>query len=482
MDLTDKAFEIHDRQMLSLLSKGRKSQEQILKQNGKKLNEKVIHFASLGNILIKAKKEGKDAFKALDSIFGWDFFVSSVEEAKGLTRPIEYDYLDLLNKKFYFLRRYTPTFLRILEFKSIKANNPILKAIAIIRELNMSGKRIISNDAPIEFISKRWKKYLYDSKGILNRHYYEMATLMELREHVKAGDISITGSKQYRNFNEYILSKKEWNQIKTNNILPVNLNFDNYFDERIKSLNKRLNKLSKKFNKIKGVSFENGKLSLSKLESAIPEAAKNLSYNLYKLLPKIKLTELLMDISKITEFHKEFKHAVNNRTPDKKETITIIATIIAMGTNIGLNKMADATPNITYKQLANVSQWRMYEEALNKAQSVLVNFQNKLKLSENWVDGTTSSSDGMRVKLRLSSLNAASNPHYGTGKGTTIYRFTSDKFSSYYSKIIHTNSRDATHILDGLLNNETDLNIQEHYTDWYRPNILDKITFSNVFN
>lgn len=36
----------------------------------------------------------------------------------------------------------------------------------------------------------------------------------------------------------------------------------------------------------------------------------------------------------------------------------------------------------------------------------------------------------------------------------------SDQFSSYYSKIINTNSRDATHVLDGLLNNDTDLNIE----------------------
>jgi len=142
-----------------------------------------------------------------------------------------------------------------------------------------------------------------------------------------------------------------------------------------------------------------------------------------------------------------------------------MASLLAMGTNIGLSKMADATPSITYKQLANVSQWRMYEEALNKAQAILVNFHHRLKLSESWGDGTTSSSDGMRMKLGVASPHAASNPHYGTGKGTTIYRFTSDKFSSYYTKVIHTNSRDATHILDGLLNNETDLNIQEHYTD-----------------
>lgn len=82
----------------------------------------------------------------------------------------------------------------------------------------------------------------------------------------------------------------------------------------------------------------------------------------------------------------------------------------------------------------------MYEDAMNKAQAVLVNFHHKLQLLCYWGDGTTSSSDGMRMQLGVSSLHADANPHYGTGKGATIYRFTSDQFSSYYTKVIHTNS------------------------------------------
>lgn len=41
----------------------------------------------------------------------------------------------------------------------------------------------------------------------------------------------------------------------------------------------------------------------------------------------------------------------------------------------------------------------MYEDAMNKAQAVLVNFHHKLQLSSYWGDGTTSSSDGMRMQL-----------------------------------------------------------------------------------
>ncbi|HFS5061852.1 TPA: Tn3 family transposase [Enterococcus faecium] len=465
-ELTDKAFEIHDRQILSLLSKGRKAQEEIQKQNGKKLNEKVIHFTNIGQALIKAREEKLDVFKVLESVIEWNTFVSSVEEAQELARPADYDYLDLLQKRFYSLRKYTPTLLRVLEFHSTKANEPLLQAVEIIRGMNESGKRKVPDDSPVDFISKRWKRHLYEDDGTtINRHYYEMAVLTELREHVRAGDVSIVGSRQYRDFEEYLFSEDTWNQSKGNTRLSVSLSFEDYITERTSSFNERLKWLAANSNKLDGVSLEKGKLSLARLEKDVPEEAKKFSASLYQMLPRIKLTDLLMDVAHITGFHEQFTHASNNRKPDKEETIIIMAALLGMGMNIGLSKMAEATPGLTYKQLANVSQWRMYEDAMNKAQAILVNFHHKLQLPFYWGDGTTSSSDGMRMQLGVSSLQADANPHYGTGKGATIYRFTSDQFSSYYTKIIHTNSRDAIHVLDGLLHHETDLNIEEHYTD-----------------
>lgn len=43
-DLTDHAIEIHDRQKMVLQVKGRKTQEEMQKQNGKSVNEKVSHL------------------------------------------------------------------------------------------------------------------------------------------------------------------------------------------------------------------------------------------------------------------------------------------------------------------------------------------------------------------------------------------------------------------------------------------------------
>ncbi|MED1515703.1 DUF4158 domain-containing protein, partial [Bacillus paranthracis] len=236
-DLTDQAFEIHDRQIMSLLSKGRKAQEERQKQNGKSINEKVVHFANLGEALIKARDEGTDPYIVLEMIMPWEKLVQSVEEAKQLARPIDYDYLDLLEKKFYTLRKYTPLLLKSFEFHSTKSAEPLIRAIHTVREMNETGKRKVPEGAPLDFVSNRWQKHVYDEDGTINRHYYEMAVLTELRNSIRSGNISISGSRQHKDFDEYLVSKEEWNEIQPETSeLAVSLSAHEYLEERTSSL------------------------------------------------------------------------------------------------------------------------------------------------------------------------------------------------------------------------------------------------------
>jgi len=46
-----------------------------------------------------------------------------------------------------------------------------------------------------------------------------------------------------------------------------------------------------------------------------------------------------------------------------------------------------------------------------------------------------------------------------------FYTHISDQYTPFYTKVIAANARDATHVLDGLLYHESDLRIEEHYTD-----------------
>lgn len=52
--------------------------------------------------------------------------------------------------------------------------------------------------------------------------------------------------------------------------------------------------------------------------------------------------------------------ASTNRLPKGEEKVVLRAALMAMGTNIGLTKKADATPDVTYHQMANAAKWRLY--------------------------------------------------------------------------------------------------------------------------
>lgn len=462
--LTDQAFEVHDRQINSLHSKGKKKQELIQKKSSKKTNEKLGHYVSFGDAMIRARKENLDPYETLERVMSWEKFTKSVQETKELLRP-EDGYLDLLPPHYSYLRRYTPRLIKSLEFQATQSSKTIIRALDKIKECNETGKIKIKDAVPVDFIKEDWEKYIYDEEGNIKRNYYEMFALTELRDKVRSGDISITGSRLHKKFEDYLVSKNEWEKLKKSSGLAVSMSVDEYLEERYISLNKKLEEFETNIDDLDKIDISEDRIHVQRLEKDTPGEVKALKHKLYSSLPRIKLTDLLIEVSSWTEFEKYFIHSSTDKMPHTDEIPILFAALIAMGTNIGLEKMADATPGISYWQMANVAQWRMEEEAMKTAQAALVNYHHQLDLPLLWGDGTTSSSDGMRVEIGVSALNAQANPHYGTGKGTTFYRFTSDQYSSFYTTIINTNARDAIHVIDGLLNHETDLEIKEHYTD-----------------
>ena len=81
-------------------------------------------------------------------------------------------------------------------------------------------------------------------------------------------------------------------------------------------------------------------------------------------------------------------------------------------------------------------------------------------------EGTTSSSDGQRFRAGgVGEARGEVNARYGNDPGVTFYTHVSDQYAPFHTKVINATIRDATHVLDGLLYHESDLRIEEHYTD-----------------
>lgn len=145
--------------------------------------------------------------------------------------------------------------------------------------------------------------------------------------------------------------------------------------------------------------------------------------------------------------------------------LVLYAGILAQACNFGLDQMAEIS-DISYRQLAWCNSWYVREDTLQAAISDIVNFQYRQPLSRYWGGGTLSSSDGQRFPVSVKTQNATALPRYfGYGRGLTFYTWTSDQFSQYGTKVIPATVRDATYVLDAILDNETELTIMEHTTD-----------------
>ena len=182
----------------------------------------------------------------------------------------------------------------------------------------------------------------------------------------------------------------------------------------------------------------------------------------------MELAEVLIEVDSWTGFTQFFRHAGGARSRNPDLVRHVYAAILAQACNFGLTTMADIA-DLTYRQLAWTTDWYLREETLKAAFSALVDFHStscQLPLAEAWGGGTLSSSDGQRFPVRGSAENATALPKYfGRGRGLTFYTWTSDQYSQYGSKVISSTVRDATYVLDEILDNQTDLPILEHTPD-----------------
>ena len=182
------------------------------------------------------------------------------------------------------------------------------------------------------------------------------------------------------------------------------------------------------------------------------------------LLPRVKITELLLEVDQWTNFTEHFTHLKSNEMAEDKTLL--LTAILADSINLGLSKMSESCPGVTYSKLSWLQDWHIRDETYSAALAALTNAQLKQPFASHWGDGTTSSSDGQPFQTTNAAKGKGQvNPKNGSDPNRQFYTHVSDQYSPFSSRIINVDVRDATYVLDGLLYNESDLRIEEHYTD-----------------
>jgi TnpA family transposase len=464
--LTDEAIEMHERFLGKQFKKAERKHLSTFQENGKAINDKVRLYAAIGRALIEAKDQAMDPFAEIEKLMPWDAFKSSVDEAARLARPSEFDSLALVSDSYPQLRRYAPEFLEAFEFRSTPATEELVRAVTLLRELNARNARRVPDDAPTGFVRQRWERHVFTTDGI-DRRFYETCVLSELGKALRAGDLWVAGSRRYKDFDEYLLPRDVYRAMKSEGLgLAIDPDCASYLAERGARLHPELLQLARlaQAGELPDASIVDGVLKISPLDKQEPDEAELLTRQAYAILPRIKITDLLVEVDEWTGFTRHFTSLRNGETVKERELL--LAAILADGINLGLTRMAEACPGISVAMLSRIATWHIREETYAKALAELVNHHHELEFVGHWGEGTTSSSDGQRFRTGgRGDARGQVNVHYGNDPGVTFYTHVSDQYSPFYTKLINATVRDATHVLDGLLYHESELQIEEHYTD-----------------
>lgn len=465
--LTDEILDMHDRLMLSYLRESERASAQEYQVSGEALVERLQTFSKVCEALVQARAERLDPYQAVESILPWAKLVASVKDHATTQKIRQFDPLHQLSQSFQKVRIYSMKLLETFEFRATPSSEPLLEAVQALKTMYQEGKRVLPDSVPLRFIRQKWTAFVVEDRKI-NRQYYELCVMDELRLALRSGDIWVEGSRKYRDLEEYLLPKPDW---KTKlDELPLSLpeTFDDYWRERKTLLETRLEEVSNGLFKghLVNVSASRGKVKITPQKKLVPPQVEPFTRQLAARLPRIRVTDLVQQMDAWTHFSNCFTELRSGNKTEKRHHL--LTALLAEGLNLGLTKMAEAVtdPEITTRRLMYLSDWYLREDTFKAALAEVVNFQSQQPLAQYWGDGTKSSSDGQRFAVgghgrKFGHLNAK----YGREPGVLFYTHVSDQYAPFHTKAITANVRDALHVLDGLLYHQSNLQIQEHYTD-----------------
>jgi len=200
------------------------------------------------------------------------------------------------------------------------------------------------------------------------------------------------------------------------------------------------------------------------LDAAAQTRLGDLKRWLTRQMRSIRLPDLLIEVDNDLRFTDHFVLPARRGGRDAEGVCTLLAVVLGHGCNIGLHTMAQITQGVTYKQLKRVSDWQMNEETQRAALATLVHAISRLDATIHWGEGRTSASDGQRFAMPGKVLQQTYSTRFGDF-ALEFYSFVADNYAPFYSTPIECTDRDSAFVLDGLCYNESDLELEEHYTD-----------------
>ena len=294
---------------------------------------------------------------------------------------------------------------------------------------------------------------------------------MALRDALRSGDLFLASSRRHVSFWNLVMGEAQWAEAKAD--AYACLLVPPWPDEALGALRARFDEAAgaaaRGLPRNLFARVQDGELRLRQPDALpITPGLGKLRAVVAASLPQVRVEDMLRQVDRWTGLTRARAPLGGYEPRSGEDTYrTLLAALIAHGTNLGVAAMSGSIEGMTPDRLHHASQWFLREVTLKAANRAVVDHHHALPFSATWGDGTLSSSDGQRFAVQRDGLLGAVYPRYFGyyDRAITLYTHLSDRFGVFATQAISCAPREAGYVLDGLLENDTLVRPLAHTTD-----------------
>jgi TnpA family transposase len=339
-----KTFEITALDVLDLLitdvagkakNAGQKNRLRTLKD----LDKSALVLAEVCALILNEETKDNKLRETIFSKMPKDKLKESISLVNSLARPFDDNFHDEMMEQYCRVRRFLPRLLNDIEFKAAPAGKATLDAFNYLGSLRTLTMQFLKN-VPLGIITNQWKRLVFDKESLVTKRGYILCFLNNLQDSLRRRDVYVEKSDRWGDPRKKLLQGIDWqaNRIQVCRSLGHPVNPQEAISSLSQSLDIAYKQVADNFNNNNAVKLDfSGKhpsLTITNLEKLDePPSLTKLNKQVTELLPKVDLTELLLEIHAHTGFADEFTHVSTSNSRADDLTVSICAVLLSEACN-----------------------------------------------------------------------------------------------------------------------------------------------------
>lgn len=345
----------------------------------------------------------------------------------------------------------------------------LIKALAQLRYQRREVVDVAPLDLSLErdfgWMSANWRRHVFpkdrgvDHAGWMQRRYFELAVLYQIKDELKSGDLFVPGGERYDDYREELVDDATFQEElasygEVSGIATDPAAFVTALREQMQT---KCTEVNDRFPDNAHADIVDGRLILKKLpRTELSKAVALVDKLITERLPETSIVDVLVDATSWVDLSKHFKPLAGTEPRIRDLHHRVVTTLFCYGCNLGPVQTARSVRGFSRRQMAWLNLKYVTDDTLERATVDTINLYNKFELPGYWGTGRSASADGTKWSVYEQNILSEYHIRYG-GYGGIGYYHVSDKYIALFSRFIPCGAYEAIYILDGLIENRSDI-------------------------